>query len=284
MKRVILMVLAWGILAMGAGGCSPLKQGPEWGLFSWKSGEVSQPAGLWQLCKKAGVTQVYQSFSSKLTEQEAQAFLQEAASNKIEVYFLTGSPEWGLDPLAEHLLEQVESAAALNRAGEGKLRGVVLDVEPYLTDAWDEDPDTTMDTYVSAMELAYEAARKEKLRCIVCIPYFYDTKGQEAGLERLISSCCDAVAVMNYQKADEAGQLARETELAERYGKELIQIYELQEPGDHGLTERNTYHGDGLEAVERSRASLLERYPGLSFAYHDYPSLRALVEEESPNE
>ena len=92
----------------------------------------------------------------------------------------------------------------------------------------------------------------------------------------------DAVAVMNYDKSDEIGQIDREMELSMRAGKRLIHIYELQRPGLHDLTERNTYYSDGLTAVWASRDTLSAHfdYEWLSFALHDYTALRELMKGE----
>lgn len=60
---------------------------------------------------------------------------------------------------------------------------------------------------------------------------------------------------MNYRKSDEPGQVETELAIAWQAGKRVIHIYEPQPPGTHDLTERNTYHGDGLEAVGGKRGA-----------------------------
>ena len=117
---------------------------------------------------------------------------------------------------------------------------------------------------------------------IICIPHFYDVIGFDEELKELIEEGSDAVAVMNYDKSDEIGQIDREMELSMKAGKRLIHIYELQRPGLHYLTERNTYYSDGLTAVWASRDTLSAHfdYEGLSFALHDYTALRELMKGE----
>ena len=40
--------------------------------------------------------------------------------------------------------------------------------------------------------------------------------------------------------------------MAEKYGKVILTAYELQPVGEYGLEEYNTYHNDGLDAVEKN--------------------------------
>ena len=73
-----------------------------------------------------------------------------------------------------------------------------------------------------------------------------------------------------------------EVELPEKYGKKVICIYELQEPGKHDLEDINTYYLEGLDELEESRTDLEERfgYEGLSFALHYYEPLKELLDKE----
>lgn len=266
-------------------GCRQTPKAQEqtgYGLFSWRDAAVTQPEQLLELAGRAGVTQLYQACSSKLSPGEIGAFVAGAQARGIGVYYLAGDAQWGLEADGENAVEAVRRAAQLNRGMQTPFQGVMLDVEPYLTQEWDEDRDDVMERYVSAMERAYREAKAQNLPLVLCIPYFYDTKGQSEQLARLIANACDAIAIMNYQKKDEAGQIAFEAETAAAYGKGVIHIYELQAPGEHDLTERNTYYADGLEAVHASRERLLARFPGasLSFALHDDQALKELMRNE----
>lgn len=84
---------------------------------------------------------------------------------------------------------------------------------------------------------------------------------------------------MNYYREDEAGQIETEAELCEKYKKRLINIYELQEVGKHGLEEFSTYREAGLPAMWESWESLKRAYPEQDFsvALHEYRSLKAMT-------
>lgn len=270
------------------------------GLFSWSAETVNKTDGqLFELMAKAELDSLYQNFSSDNSRQEQMSVFLEAASEAgITVYDLTGDPSWGADPEGEALCQAVEETAAYNRrierkflarrAADGKpyetvprIAGIVFDVEPYALDEWDEDREKLMNSFVSGMKRAYASAHENGLSVIVCIPWHYDDKGLEQELEALIKDCCDSVAVMNYYRGAEVKNIASEAELAQKYGKELISIYELQKAGSHGLTEANTYHELGIEAVMENFRQLGEAYPELplSFALHDYKALKELMSE-----
>ena len=98
----------------------------------------------------------------------------------------------------------------------------------------------------------------------------------------MVQKGCDGIAVMNYDKRDEAGQIAGEMELAEKYKKGIIHITEMQKPGYHSLTEQNTYYYDGFDAVLESWERLRQEYPYeyLGFSWHYLKPCLHLMEKE----
>ena len=270
------------------------------GLFSWSAETVNKTDGeLFKLMKEQGLTVLYQNISSKNSRQEQMSVFVESAMNEgITVYYLTGDASWGLDPDVDRLCEAVKDAVAYNRRikrkflarreADGKqwntipqLAGIVFDVEPYTLKEWDENPGKVMDSFVSGMKEAYALAQDYGLEVIVCIPFHYDNKGQQKGLEELIKNGCDSIAVMNYYRGAEVKNIATEVELASKYGKGLITIYELQKADGSSVKEINTYYNSGLAALERSYQSVLEAYPNqtISIAYHDYKALKEVLKK-----
>ena len=259
---------------------------------------VNQTDGeIFSVMKARGATVLYQHFSTKNSRQEQMSlFAERAMEEGVTVYHLTGDPSWGLDPEGVRLCEAVEEAASFNRRiarkflerreADGaswetvpRLAGIVLDVEPYTLDQWDENPGKVMDSYVSGMKRAYALAQEYDLEVIACVPWHYGNKGLEAGLEELIQYGCDSVAVMNYYRGSEVQNIAAEAALARKHGKGLITIYELQKADGRGILEVNTYYQSGLKALEESYISVKQAYPDqpVSIAYHDYKALREVL-------
>lgn len=256
----------------------------EVGLFSWEEdayGETMR-GELYAMLETLHVTELYQCFDGvDLNDGDAQSFMRDMADRGIALYSLEGSREWGLDPDGEGMLAAVARIAEQNRAmGTNAFQGIMFDVESFLNDKWDEDAAAVMDAFISGARLAYQAARENGLYVIHCIPIWYDDAGYDAQLRALINECSDEVAVMNYDRRDEPGNMAYELELSQSAGKKIICIYEFQSTDYHGLTDNETYYNiDGVEAAVASFESLYRRfdYQGLKFAYHYFKPLRDLV-------
>ena len=271
-------IAAGGSFLRGAKAENPARLG----IFSWQKNNASNEAlreEMLGVLVSKGITEVYQTLDVKT----APSFIRRARELGIDVYMLAGRPEWGMDSGAKKMRGEVARAARLmEETGKSGLAGLMLDVEPYLTSVYKKNRQNAMDRFTEAMRNTYAYAREMGVPLIICIPHFYDVIGFDEELKELIEEGSDAVAVMNYDKNDEIGQIDREMELSMRAGKRLINIYELQRPGLHDLTERNTYSPDGLPAVWESRDKLSDHfgYEGLSFALHDYTALRELMKGE----
>lgn len=285
-RRYILVAMAFcaaflaGRVALGAQAQAAPEPGrTRLGVFSWQRENVTKEDAsreLFDILAGVGASELYQYMNVKNADQ----FLQRAKELQIDVYLLAGRPEWALDAKAKQMLKEVDKAAKLMaQSGGAGLAGLMLDVEPYLTSAYKKDPGKTMETYLAAMRRTYARAQEKGVFLILCIPHFYDAAGYTEVLRALIQEASDAVAVMNYQKNDESGQIETELDAARQAGKRLIHIYELQRPGLYDLTERNTYYQDGLPAVWDSSEKLRAYfdYEGLSFALHDYTALREMI-------
>lgn len=297
MKRGFYIFARAGILlsaaAMILSGCGSEKESKaalvsETGIFSWEKEYIlpEMEADVEKAMERLGCKAVYQQIPSEAQAAEILDYLKRRREKGQHVFYLAGVPEWGLQENAASMLEAVEKAAEWSReAGEGKgFAGIVWDVEPYLLDEWEDNREECMKQYVENCILAYEEAQKEQLAVIVCIPNFYDRTGMTELLELLVQKGCDGIAVMNYNKADEAGQIAVEAQLAEKYRKGIIHITEMQKPGYHSLTEQNTYYYDGFDVVWESWEQLRQEYPYkyLGFSWHYLrPCLHLMEKEEN---
>lgn len=281
--------LICGILLFAAAGIFVflhLRLTPRAGLFSWKSDVLAAGAreALFDCMEKQELTELYQYISPETEADTVKEFLRAAAKRSIPVYLLAGEPEWGLDESGAAICVAVERTSAYNAGLEeaSRLRGVLIDAEPYLIDEWEENSSSIMKSYVSAMTRAYAAAEAEQLELIACIPYFYDELGYQSELDSLVHGGCHTLAIMNYNKEKEAVNIENEAALAQTYQRPLITIYELQAPGIHDLKERNTYYHDGIDAVRESWKALRKKleFPQLSYALHEYQALQEVSNHE----
>ena len=256
-----------------------------YGMFSWHAEAIAdaQAQDLDACMDKAGVTEIYQHFSNSTSEEEIVSFVERMSKRNVAVYALIGEAEWAYEKERSQLLAQLKWISQYNEGQKksARIQGVMVDVEPYILKEWDEgdeERDALMKGYVGGMEQAYGYASDQKLELLVCIPTFYDVTNEEL-LEQLVAQACDGIAVMNYNRTDEYGQIAKEVGFAREYGKEVLCIYELQKSGVHDLEEINTYAEKGLDALWESADRLKRQfgYERLRFAYHYYEPLRELL-------
>lgn len=281
-----ILLLMGGMLAV-AGGCSMGNKktvtDERNALFSWQKEVVEKDSSaLFLTAREQNLCVLYQHFSKELSEEQIASFVQAGKEEKIQIYLLDGDPAWGRESDGGSMKEAVRRTYGYNeRNPNAALKGVILDVEPYLLEEWETDQEHLMEGYVSGVRESYKLAKANRLDFALCIPCFYDTWGQEGVLEELVQ-CCDTLVVMNYQRGSEEEQIRTEAELAEKYGKELVNVYELQQAGTHGITHRNTYYEAGLEALHENFSELEKRYPGLQLYYglHDYEALQEVLKHE----
>lgn len=250
-------------------------------LFSWKSEEVrTDNFELFEIMEKLKLNTLYQEFSRSLSQDEINKFLLDAELNKINIYYLTGNPKWALDktgkPMVDHINRVIELNKNLNK--NTRIKGIVFDIEPYSLKEW-KNKEKVMDSFVKGMEIAYKMANDNNIEVILCIPYFYDNKGLTKQLKELIESGCDSIAIMNYYKDNEIKNMRQEVEFATMFDKKIINIYELQAPGTSGLTEKNTYYNQGIEAIEENFYNIKKEFYGkdITIAFHEYNSLKEVL-------
>lgn len=281
LEKALLLLLAT-CLVMGLLPARAAGESGRLGVFSWyeeDAFEAQARAAMFAAFELLGVQEVYQYLPGDIPLD----FFKEAAALGIDIYLVDGRPEWGLDPRGQEMILQVDRTAALmDQLGKEGPKGLMLDVEPYLTGTYQDNPKSTMDRFVRALRRVYAHARDLGVPLLLCIPHFYDSAGFDAQLYQLVTRACDGIAVMNYNKNDEAGQVINEVDFAREAGKRLIHIWELQAPGYHDLSEQNTYYHDGLDAVWESADRLIAFFgsEGLDFALHELASLYQLLERD----
>ncbi len=257
-------------------------------LFSWKTQVMRENnrKELFDTMDKLGLHILYQSIPeySKQEEDVVLSFLKEAKERKITVYALLGEPSYGLEADGTHMKEKLTQLQKWREIAKDKdlIGGVLMDVEPYLTKEWKQDERKTMEIYVSALKSAYEKAREEELSFGVCLPFYFEENDKGDLLEELVKNGCDYIAIMNYFKQDEIGQISTEMKLCHKYNKKGVVIYEMQKPGEHEIREINTYYHEGIRAVKESADRLQEAYPDvfLGYAFHEYNATREVLEGE----
>ena len=275
---VLLLSAAWYFCV-----CSPRP-----GIFSWDSDAISpeQAEPMLDWLQAHGFGELYQYIPQQAEEETVLSFLQSAEASDIQVYLLAGDPAWATGEKAQRVVQTVQRAVAYNQKLEesAQIVGIMMDVEPYLLPQWEQEEDRPeiMHAFVDAMEAGCQAALANNLQFVACIPYYYDKLGLTEYLRDLLQRGCTGIAIMNYNKSNESGQIQTECALAADSGRDVIVIYELQSAGQHGLTENNTYYSDGVPGLKASWKKLSAdiRVPGLRYAVHEYRAAKEVYDRE----
>ena len=252
-KKFIIYILVFLLL-----GCQSQQQDTEKSVFSWHKQEVlNGKDDFFNTLQSFNVQNVYQYFSSDLTDDQIDSFINECSQQDISVYYLCGTPEYALSENYTQLSQEIERAKYISQlTNENNIKGIVLDIEPYLLDEFEDDAKSIMSE-------------------------FYDTQNLTSFLENLLKDGCDGIAIMNYYQSHEAQHIQTEIELCQKYQKECINIFELSVPED-GITEENTYYDEGISTAMEHFQMIQENYNEykLSLCFHDYHYLKELLENE----
>jgi hypothetical protein len=254
-------------------------------LFSWSSSKITEDySEFFDVLDTGELNTIFQTLSSSVEENKLIRFLEYASHEGIAVYGLTGTPEWAYDPSGKSMIEYVERINKLNQKlpKKARVKGIVMDVEPYLLDDYKTNSKVIMKSFVEGLKATYKVAKDNQLEFIVCIPYYYDTFGFEKEVEMIIGEASDQVAVMNYYLDKEIPHIETEAKYSSKYNKGIINIYELQPPGKSGLTEKNTYYNRGLVKISDNFKQLKEYYKNqyINIAYHEYHSYKEIMSNE----
>lgn len=157
------------------------------------------------------------------------------------IYLLAGDTSWGVDDMQK----------VVEIAEEKRADGVLFDIEGNYV---------TLASNLSLLE--------SDLPIYVCMPFWFEEELQEQIIKEV-----DGVVVMNYSKGNERLNIQKTIEMAEMCGKVILTAYELQPVGEYGLEEYNTYHDDGLDAVEKNYE---EQFGGtdVGIAFHNLNMMR----------
>lgn len=122
-------------------------------IFSWdKLSVLEAKENLFDVMEKYEIKTVYQSFSSELPKNKISKFLESCSEYNYQVYYLCGDPEDALDQDAEKMIGNINDAAAIKEYDNNDvLKGILFDVEPYLLDEWEIQPDKTIQQFADSL-------------------------------------------------------------------------------------------------------------------------------------
>ena len=209
----------------------------------------------------------------------------------IDLYLFDGGSDWYTDEEKYNVIEMIDRTSEFNKTNNNAIKGIKLDIEFHTTDFYsslsDEEQKAEFQKFYEANKEFCEYAKEKGLKYAIDLPVWLNYL-DEGILEELIKLDYDHIAYMNYDRTDDGNfeNLDEEVELARKYNKKIVNIFELQDPNKHeGLPETDTYYNLGLDRCIEDMNKLLQKYnySKLGRSYHYYEPLVELLSDETEN-
>ena len=269
MRRVIL----WQLLALVAlAAAAPASQAPPRAMWVWEEPE----AGQLRFARQRGVGRLYLHVKPGAADDEAfRSFARQAQRRGVELWATGGAPEWSMDPGRV-------GRWAREVASSGVFAGIVVDIEPYTLDDWDEARGSLTESYLRGLARGRRAARG--LPFLAAVPFWFDREASGNGVATLLEATLqrtDGIVVMAYRDHADGKDgilyhLVEELAAAEAMGKPVVVAVHTA----RSALDKITFFEEGDEALERELAKVtaaLADHPAFAgVALHDYAAYRRL--------
>ena len=242
--------------------------------------------------ERLGINTLYVQIPRDLeTSMQIKKIINFCKLKNIDLYLLDGDNDWYMEEERHNVIETIDKVSEFNKKVDYIIKGIKFDIEFYTTDFYKsleskEDKITEFQKFYEANKEFSEYAKEKELKYAIDLPVWLN-RLDERILEEIVKLDYDHIAYMNYDRPSSMKNLDEEVELAKKYDKKLVNIFELQNPEDHeGLPDTDTYYKDGLEVCEQKMNEILQKYNyyKLGKSYHEYKSLIEVIERENPEE
>lgn len=233
-------------------------------------------------CEQNDITLIYVRIDMNKPYDYYRPFIREAAAQGIDVHAVAGHPAWALASNQKRMLKIAGWVRAYNESVSSaeRLRGIQLDIEPYLLPQWETERERVIREWQANIE-AFTAELKEdsSLQASVALPFWLDDIPVPGEPDRSLSdwliSRFDTVCIMAYRdKLDGPnGLLAlieQEMDQADRLERRVLVAVNLKKIAD----DHASFAEEGPQEMDRLLAELpgqLADHPSYSgTAIHDY--------------
>ena len=181
-----------------------MQRKPSLSVWAWHPGRVN-PDRL----ERAGIRRIYLQVGSRFSEAANRL---KAMRSPPEIYALDGSPG--------DIYRASKVIGKLSRLPLKKLRGIQLDVEPYLLPEYFSDRERTLKRYLKMLKRVGAWCRRKGLRFSVVIPHWFDrVRFSGKPLLPMLLHLVDEAVLMSYRS--EPAEVLRISADTLRQGEEL---------------------------------------------------------------
>ncbi len=182
----------------------------------------TSPTELIDFSESQGIDIIYLQISTKVQQASYKSFIRQAGEKGIEVHALNGAPDWALStskPKLDAYLKWINDYQ-LSAAPDEKLKGIHVDIEPYLIPEWKTDWTSLVGQWQENIDYLVEQAKAADLPLSAALPFWldndnYKVPGSEQTLSSWMISRFQSVTLMSYRDNAKAIYDTAKNELAE---------------------------------------------------------------------
>lgn len=180
----------------------------------------SSPDELLSFSESQGVGTIYLQISTKVNLASYRSFISQATAKGIEVHALNGAPDWALSssrPKLEAFIKWINDYQSTAAPVE-KLKGIHVDIEPYLLPEWKNDWAALVDQWQGNVDYLVKQADAADLPLSAALPFWldnYKVPGSDQTLSSWMISRFQSVTLMSYRDKAKAIYDTAKNELAE---------------------------------------------------------------------
>lgn len=257
----------------------------------WNTSSLLQNKnGTFQFLQQNGVNLVFLQVDPDVQASEYISFIREASTCGIEVHALGGAPDWILRDRQIKVYKLIDWVKTYNNSvsADEQFKGIHLDVEPFVLQAWYADMDTMLGLWRDTVSGFVEEMKIETPQLIagadlpVWLEKFNvpDEQGGRTTLSNWMIRKLDQTTLMAYRDnaSDIISSITNELGEADKNGKPIIVAVEtLQSFEDH-----ITFYDKGRSQMMRELSTVGETLRSSAsfagYAIHDYDGWSHLKE------
>ncbi|WP_103107035.1 hypothetical protein [Brevibacillus reuszeri] len=249
----------------------------------WQSEIIGQDKQqVLEFCEQNEINLIYLRIDMNKPSDYYRSFIREATAQGIEVHAVAGHPAWAFASNQKRMMNIVGWVKKYNLESEPKerIRGIQLDIEPYLLPQWETERDRVIREWQANVEAFTEAVRDETgLTSSVALAFWLDDistpDNPDMPLSKWMIDQFDTICIMAYRDTLNGSNgilslIEQEMHEADELGRRVLVAVNLKKD----MNDHVSFAEEGVTEMNRQLALLpehLEEHPSYSgIAIHDY--------------
>ncbi|WP_126426988.1 hypothetical protein [Brevibacillus marinus] len=261
-------------------------------IWIWQAELIStEKQEILSFSEQHGINRIFLRIDLEQPNEYYRQFIRDATASGIEVHAVGGHPAWARTAYQPRMLKLLEWVKQYNRAAAEaeRIKGIQLDIEPYLLPQWEEDRETLLREWQTNVTSFVQAAKQDSdLEVSAALAIWLDDipvpDQPDMPLSAWMIGQFDSTVLMAYRDTLNGpnGLLAvveNEIRQADELGKRIIVAVNLKKIAE----EHASFAEEGVAEMNRVLGMLpeyLDQHPAYAgTAIHDY---RHWPKEEAP--